>query len=96
MGAMDSSRDSGAFERYLVPPHMCLRRDVGDAVSCCHQVRNGCPVLPALDSLGPAGIAAENLAGEASLVQESTAFGACLVLRIVLPSLSRYSYWYWP
>ena len=93
MGAMDSSPDSGAIERYLVPSHRCIRHDVGDVVSCCHQVRNGCPVLPALDSLHPACIAANNLVGKASLVHESTGFRECLVVRISLPSGSRYSYW---
>jgi hypothetical protein len=70
MCTMDSSRDSGAFEKYRMPPHLCVRSDAVDAVSCCHQVRNGCPVLLALDPLGPAGIVAENLPGEASLVLE--------------------------
>jgi hypothetical protein len=84
------------LDRYLVSPHMCVRHEVGDTVLCYHQVRNGCPVLPALDSLRSAGIVAENLAREASVVHESTAFRACLVLRISLPPLSRYSYRYWP
>jgi len=72
-------------------PHMCVRRDAGDAVSFV--IRYAIDVrffrlwtLWVLQAFG------RESTGEARLVQESTAFGACLVLRIVLPSMSRYSH----